>query len=162
MCVETSGFAGWEAYAAILPYVDRFLFDVKETDEERHRRYTGVGMGAIRENLRRLDEGGAALVLRCPIIPGVNDREDHFRAIAELAGSLRGALEIDLEPYHPLGIGKAERIGGEIPYRRREPMDRQVLADWQRQMSAWTQVPVVVQQPRARNVSEITGKDVPE
>ena len=145
VCVETSGYGDREAYQAILPYIDRFLFDIKETDEAEHVRWTGVGMEIIRGNLRWLDENGAVTVLRCPIIPGVNLREEHFREICALAGSLRHVCEIDLEPYHAMGLGKAVRLGKEVPYQRKEALEREELADWQRKMSEWTHVPVVLQ-----------------
>lgn len=145
VCVETSGYADREAYAAILPYVDQFLFDIKETDEAQHVRYTGVGMTEIRKNLAFLDAQGAAIVLRCPIIPGINLRETHFREICALADSLLGVREINLEPYHPMGLGKAARIGKTVPYARKEPLEREELEGWQKKMQQWTRVSVVLQ-----------------
>lgn len=110
-CVETSGHARWEDLEALLPYVDIFLWDVKETDSARHKQFTGVGNERILENLHKLDAAGAKTVLRCPIIPGCNDRPEHFAAIAALANELTGVLHIDVEPYHPLGKSKSEALG---------------------------------------------------
>jgi len=109
-CVETSGFARWEKLAALIPYTDLFLWDVKETDPELHRQFTGVDNARILDNLRRLDEAGAQTILRCPIIPGCNDRPEHLAGIAALANSLRHVQRIDVEPYHPLGKNKSEAI----------------------------------------------------
>lgn len=108
-CVETSAFAPFEHLAALRP--DLFYIDCKETDPARHLEYTGVALAPIVENLTRLDALGALTVLRCPIIPGLNAREDHFRAIAELANSLQHIKEVHLLPYHPLGRSKLERLG---------------------------------------------------
>lgn len=110
-CVETSGFAPFERLAELRPLVDLFYFDCKETDFTRHLEYTGVERATIVENLVRLDALGAVTVLRCPIIPGLNAREDHFRAIAALANSLQHVKEVQLLPYHPLGRSKLERLG---------------------------------------------------
>ena len=52
---------------------------------------------------------GNKIVLRCPIIPTLNDRDDHFKGISDVANSLKNILEINIEPYHPLGSGKADR-----------------------------------------------------
>lgn len=109
--IETSGYAPWPAFAAVLPVTDGFLFDIKETDPERHRQYTGAENGLILENLRRLHAAGAALTLRLPIIPGLNDRPDHFAAIDTLAGALPGLAATDILPYHPLGKAKLARFG---------------------------------------------------
>lgn len=115
VCVETSGCCIQADLIKMADHCDLFLFDVKETDARLHRAYTGVPMALIHENLRALDEKGAQLVLRCPVIPGYNAREDHFLKVAQLASSLKNVQGIELEPYHPLGISKCERIGRALP-----------------------------------------------
>ena len=110
-CMETCGYAEEEKLREIAPYVDIFLFDIKLTDSEKHRFYTGVGNERIRENLRILDALGKQTVLRCPIIPGVNDDEGHLAGIGALADSLENVLGVEVEPYHSLGTGKDQRLG---------------------------------------------------
>jgi glycyl-radical enzyme activating protein len=110
-CVETSGFAPWRQFETLLPLVDLFLYDYKETDPQRHRQYTSVSNETILDNLRALYSRGARIALRCPIIPGCNDREDHFAGIAALAGEMPNLAGIELLPYHPLGRGKLDRLG---------------------------------------------------
>lgn len=110
-CIETSGYARWEDIEALMPYTDLFLWDVKETDDARHREFTGVSNARIFENLRRLDAAGGKMVLRCPLIPGYNDRDEHFAAIAALAEELQNVQGVDVEPFHPLGKSKAEALG---------------------------------------------------
>ncbi|MBR5366166.1 MAG: glycyl-radical enzyme activating protein [Clostridia bacterium] len=109
--VETSGFCTKETILLASPHVDLFLFDYKATGEELHRSLTGVRQQPILENLRALSEAGAEIILRCPIIPGANDTDEHFAAIAALLNALLGIVSADLEPYHPLGTGKAPKIG---------------------------------------------------
>jgi pyruvate formate lyase activating enzyme len=110
-CLETSGFAPRGHFEALLGLVDLFLYDYKETDPERHIDYTGVPNDLILENLRGLHAWGAKIALRCPIIPGCNDREDHFAGIAVLAREMPKLEGIELVPFHPLGRGKVERLG---------------------------------------------------
>ena len=110
-CVETSGFAPPRHFESLLGLVDLVLYDYKETDPERHIEYTGVPNDLILENLRGLYAWGAKIALRCPIIPGCNDRDDHFAGIAALARQMPNLEGIDLVPYHPLGRGKIERLG---------------------------------------------------
>jgi pyruvate formate lyase activating enzyme len=114
-CLETSGCSSPQRFREIAPLVDLFLFDIKETDPERHKAYTGVNNQEILNNLFALDEMGAALLLRCPLIPGLNDRADHFAAVAQLANRLRGPVEIQVMPYHPLGTSKSQRLGKANP-----------------------------------------------
>ena len=142
VCIETSGYAPWPAYEAILPEVRLFLYDVKETDPERHRRFTGAASGPIMENLHRLSDGGARIVLRCPVIPGRNDRPDHFAAVAALAESLPGVEGVDVEPYHPLGVRKCALLGRSQGYASTAIPDDHVVEGWIKQISCHTQKPV--------------------
>lgn len=109
-CVETSGYGPMKRFLALLPVVDLFLWDYKETDPKKHKRVTGVSNSGILANLRAMDAAGASVILRCPIVPGHNDREEHFAGIARLANDLRNIREIHVEPYHPLGKAKSERL----------------------------------------------------
>ena len=95
----------------MLSHVDLFLYDLKETDPERHRKFTGQSNERILANLRFLHDQGASVLLRLPVIPGLNDRSDHFAAVADLYHSLPGLTGVQIMPYHPLGTGKLERLG---------------------------------------------------
>lgn len=111
VCVETCGYSPGHALLALAAYTDLFLFDIKETDAVRHKAYTGVDPAPIISNLRALDAAGHAVMLRCPMIPGFNDRPEHMEGIAAIANTLSNVRGIELMPYHPLGKGKAERFG---------------------------------------------------
>ena len=90
--------------------VDLFLFDLKETDEERHQAATGVSLSPILGNLSAIGDAGGCIRLRCPVIPGINDRASHMEKIAEIAGNVSGIMAVDLIPYHRLGLVKAEAL----------------------------------------------------
>lgn len=110
-CVETCSQVDPAVLDRVLPLVDLFLCDVKETDADRHRAWTGVGNQRILANLRRLHAAGARMRLRCPIIPGLNDRDDHFAGIAALARELAGIEGVEIMPFHRLGESKVDRFG---------------------------------------------------
>ena len=110
-CMETSGYAAKEVFESVLPDLDLVLFDIKLLDDAAHRQATGVPLAPIMENLHTLDKKGIDTILRCPIIPGINQSEAHIRAVAALANSLGCVRGIHLEPYHTLGLTKAVRLG---------------------------------------------------
>jgi pyruvate formate lyase activating enzyme len=110
-CVETSGFASWGRLALVAPLVDLFLFDLKETDPQRHAQFIGQSNELILNNLRGLHDGGARVEIQCPIVPGFNDREEHIAGIAALVRSMPGLAGVRLLPYHPLGTSKLDRFG---------------------------------------------------
>ena len=108
--IETCGFTSRDL-SKLVPYTDLWLYDIKLFPAEEHVRHTGVTNKHIFENLYLLDCMGANIVLRCPIIPNINMTEEHFDSLGQLANSLKGVTAIHLEPYHPLGISKAQKLG---------------------------------------------------
>jgi pyruvate formate lyase activating enzyme len=109
--LETCGHAPWERYERLRGMVDLYLYDLKETDPRRHAEYTGVENGLILSNLRKLHDAGAAVVLRLPIVPGRNDREEHLAAVARIVRELPGLRGVEIMGYHGLGESKRERFG---------------------------------------------------
>jgi pyruvate formate lyase activating enzyme len=95
----------------IAPHVNLFLYDIKEMDSTRHSCFTGVDNHRILSNLRRLHDFGAAIIIKMPIIPGMNDTREHFQAVGKLARDLPNIQAIELLAYHPLGRSKLDRFG---------------------------------------------------
>ena len=141
-CMETCGYAPEEHYREIAPFVDIFLFDYKITDPEKHRECTGVTNELILSNLKMLDEAGAKTILRCPIIPTINDNEEHLSAIAALANSLSNVLEINIEPYHPLGSGKSEMLGREYALHDLSFPEEETVKGWIETVKSRTEITV--------------------
>lgn len=117
ICIETSGYTTPERMRETAKYTDLFLYDYKESNNERHIKYTGVNQDKILNNLDVLDGVGAKVVLRCPIIPSVNDYNEHFEKIAQIANGHSSIQSVELMPYHPLGISKSVNIGEEYVYK---------------------------------------------
>ena len=109
--VDTCGMVPWEACAAVLPVTDLFLYDLKQTDPALHRRDTGSGNGLILENLRRLCECGAALEVRIPLVPGLNDDERFIDAAGALLSGLGGVRAVTVLPFNPLARSKYAALG---------------------------------------------------
>jgi pyruvate formate lyase activating enzyme len=109
--VETCGFVNAETLMASCPYVDLYLYDLKVIDNETHRRFTGVSNEIILKNLQQLSHSHDQVIVRFPIIPGVNDNEENVLQLGEFVSSLGSVKEIDVLPYHDLGVGKYKRLG---------------------------------------------------
>lgn len=114
VCLDTSGQADPEKYRQIADLVDIFLFDYKITDAKLHRQYIGTDSRRILDNLDLLCGLKKDIFLRCPIIPGINDTEEHYRAIAKLSGKYDAIRQVNVMAYHDMAKGKAEQIG--MPY----------------------------------------------
>ena len=118
--VETCGHAPWEDFARVLAHTDTVLFDIKHADPVAHRRFTGVGNELILANLRRAVESGIRVVLRLPLVPGVNADAGTVRSIATLAREL-GIDELHLLPFHRLGESKYQALGLSNPLEHLTP-----------------------------------------
>ena len=115
-CVDTSGAVPYEVFAGLKDSVDLFLYDLKIIDDKRHREFTGVSNLIILENLKRLAEGESRIVVRIPLIPGVNDSDENIRQTADFVARLGTVKDISLLPYHDIAEQKYERLqrGGEF------------------------------------------------
>ena len=117
--IETCGAFPPELLGELLPRTDRFLWDVKDTDPERHLRMTGAPLAPIVENLRRACAAGADVCVRGIVVEGVNACGEHARALGALAREA-GARDCRLLRFHPYygaklaGVGRAgEAMGPE-------------------------------------------------
>jgi pyruvate formate lyase activating enzyme len=108
--VDTCGFVPPDTLARIEPLADLFLYDLKLMDARKHARLTGESNALILENLGRLARSGAEVVVRIPLIPGVNDDGDNLRRMSEFLRSYPALRRISLLPYHRLGRDKRRRL----------------------------------------------------
>lgn len=92
-----------EALKKVMQHADLVMADLKIWDGEKHRQYTGAGNERILENFRRIDK---PLIMRTPVICGINDTAEEIGQIAAFAGQLPTLLYYELLPYHPLGLSK--------------------------------------------------------
>ncbi len=107
--VETAGGVPWRNIESLAKYVDLFLYDIKSMDSETHKRYTGVPNESILNNAEKLSALGAKILVRVPLIPGINDSEENMRLTAEFAKRLN-AQGVEILEYHNLGAPKYKRL----------------------------------------------------
>ena len=140
--LETCGYAPFESYAAMLDDVDLFLYDYKETDPVLHKKFMGVDNILILANLFAVDGRGKPIILRCPIIPGLNDRADHFAGIAATANKLKHIVEIQVLPYHPLGESKSACLGKKYVLAGKPFPEKEIVENWIKNIRERTSVSV--------------------
>jgi len=119
--VETCSYVEWEVFEGILEYVDLVLADIKHMDPVRHKQLTGVDNQLILQNIRRIVQKRVPLVLRMPLIPGINDSEENVNASGRFAVD-SGIARVDILPYHRFGLKKYEAIGKMYKLKDPEPL----------------------------------------
>ena len=110
--LETSAFARPEVFQGALDLVEFAFLDLKMMDPARHREWTGVDNRVILENVRAAAARNPRprLVVRVPLIAGVNDDQDNLEALARfMAGA--GLDEVNLLPFHAMGTTKWQHCG---------------------------------------------------
>lgn len=110
VAIDTAGCVPWEHFTCVLPFTDTFLYDVKILDSEKHKKYVGADNDLILTNLKRLLDEKANVIVRIPIIPGINDNEADIAAIRDFL-SPYAVRRIELLPYHRLGENKYRALG---------------------------------------------------
>lgn len=110
--MESMGCAPYEVIERILPYLDTYLMDIKHTNSDKHRLFTGKSNELMLENARKIAGSGQTnLIIRVPVIPTFNDTPEEIAAIAQFADTLPGVCKIHLLPYHRLGQDKYKGLG---------------------------------------------------
>ena len=93
----------------IFKKLDIVMADLKIWDSEIHKKHTGVPNEKIIENFKTLNTFGVPIIMRTPVIPGI---EQGIDKIGEFAKSLCNVTEHELLQYHPLGEEKRKALGG--------------------------------------------------
>lgn len=114
--LETCGYAPWSSLERLLPNLDHIYYDVKSLDPGKHKEFTGVDPQLIISNLRQLTQvfDPARIVVRTPVIPGFNNREEELLAIFNLIKDM-GIVNYELLKYHRFGSIKYGFLGKPYP-----------------------------------------------
>ena len=112
-CLESCLQCSPDVLDELLPYVDFAIADLKTMDAQVHERWCGMGNQRILDNLRHVAASGVPLLIRTPMIPGVNDSEENIRAMAEFIVDDLGnnVVQVQLLPYLRLGEEKYHSLG---------------------------------------------------
>lgn len=129
-CIETSGYMPSSHLLSLIEYVDLFLYDYKLTDPILHKKYTGVDNRLILENLDILNKYEQTVILRCPIIPGINDNTEHFSAIKQLGKKYINITKTEIMPYHNIGVAKWKELGLQYDFPNMPSVDPKTIEKW--------------------------------
>ena len=111
--IETACNVPWAFLEKVLPHVDLMQHDHKLTDPERHTQWTGADNVRIKENFRKAYEAfpDVKFIARTPVIPGVNDLDEHIKAVLAFIRPYKNVIDYELLPYHRFGEAKYDYLG---------------------------------------------------
>lgn len=111
----------FEKFSELMNYTDLLLLDIKEINDEKHKKLTGHSNKNILALARYLDKIGKPIWIRHVLVPGVTDCDEDLRALREFIDSLSNVQKVEVLPYHTLGQYKWETLGLKYPLDGVEP-----------------------------------------
>lgn len=98
--VDTSGFAPFSEFERINEYVDLYLYDLKLFDSKKHIQYTQQDNALIIDNFMKLQTIAKEIIIRIPLIPEINDTDDHIKEILNFLSSAFNQVDCsDKQPH---------------------------------------------------------------
>jgi pyruvate formate lyase activating enzyme len=115
--IETSFYGPWTVIEDILPYVNAAFVDIKIFDPDKHKKYCGMDNASVLDNLSRTNhlKYPLKLIIRVPLIPGINDATEELSQIGEFCSKLKYLEYVQLLPYHRLGVDTYRKLGRPYP-----------------------------------------------
>jgi pyruvate formate lyase activating enzyme len=109
--IDTTGYTSVNTLNKVIEYTDLFLYDLKIMDEDKHLKYTGVSNKGILTNLDYILKNGKEVIIRFPVIPGINDKEENILQMKKFIAGYNGSIkEIHLLPFHNIADNKYNKL----------------------------------------------------
>lgn len=109
--METCGFGDKEIFIELAKELDLIFFDIKHSNSKIHEKLTGVPNEIILDNLKSIQNMALEIIVRTPIIPGLNDNRENIINTAKICLEMDAVKKWELLPFHNLGEHKYEAIG---------------------------------------------------
>lgn len=109
--IETCAYGDTELFIKLAKELDLVYCDIKHMDENIHKELTGVSNELILNNIKAIQKVAKEVIIRTPIIPGLNDSEENIINTAKFCTQLSAVQEWELLPYHKLGEHKFISLG---------------------------------------------------
>lgn len=127
--VDTAGNVSADIILEAAKKTDLFLYDLKMMDSDLHKKWVNTSNERILQNLKTISEAGAHIIIRIPLIGGVNDTiqniEQTAKFISELAGEKK---EVNLLPYHNIAQNKYMKLGKSDDFEELLEPDKSAIA----------------------------------
>ena len=98
----------------LMKVTDLFMLDIKQIDDEKHKKLTGWTNSNILDLAQYLSDNGKAMWIRHVLVPGITTDDADLEKLRDFVGSLKTVERLEILPYHTLGVFKWENLG--IPY----------------------------------------------
>ena len=113
--LDTCGLASKETIMQVLSHTDRVLFSLKGSTDASYQALTNIkSIQPILHNLKIVAERRPVTV-RYVLIPGYTDGRESLASLIRIMKGLPTAAEVEVLPYHTMGIAKWEKLQWDYP-----------------------------------------------
>lgn len=128
-CLDTSGVTYTKendaAYQELFKYTDLIMLDIKTSDSTLHKELTKQPLENILEFARATENAGIPLRIRHVIVPGYTFDEEKLYQLGQTIGQFKNLKELEVLPYHSMGVVKYENLGMEYPLKGTKDLDKE-------------------------------------
>ncbi len=104
-----------EKFDKLLEVTDLFMLDIKEMEEEKHKKLTGHTNANILAMGDYIASHGNEMWIRHVLVPGLTDDEEGLRMLRKKIDGWKSVSRVEVLPYHTLGLFKWENLGVDYP-----------------------------------------------
>lgn len=124
IAVESNISLPFEEIEPLFSKMDFIMCDLKIFDEDRHRKYIGIGNSQILKNIKAIDGLGIPMIVRTPLIPGATDSVDNIREITKYLSGIKNLTRYEMLNFNPLGASKYDGLNYENAFKGKLPLDK--------------------------------------
>lgn len=139
-CLDTSGIVytanNHEKYEELFKYTDLVMLDIKTSDPVMHKDLTKQPFEPVLEFQKATEKAGIPLRVRHVLVPGYTFDEEKLFHLGQTIGRFRNLKELEVLPYHSMGVVKYQSLGMEYPLagtpdldKEEVPKARQIIMD---------------------------------
>jgi pyruvate formate lyase activating enzyme len=132
-CIDTSGVVfvdgqNNEKFDELMKYTDLVLLDIKQIDNEKHKKLTGLPNKNVLAFAKYLDQKQIPIWIRHVLVPGLTTDEADLTKLKAFIDTLTNVKKVEVIPYHVMGIYKYEGLGLEYPLKGVNPPTRDEIS----------------------------------
>jgi len=116
--LDTNGIIFTEETKRLYALTDLALIDLKHFDLAWHQKLTGQGNEMVFKNIEYREQIKKPFWIRYVLVPGWTDQAEYLEATAKYLSKFKYLEQLEILPYHSLGIHKYKEMG--IEYRLKD------------------------------------------
>jgi len=136
IALDTCGHADNPFVDELLRICDLILLDIKFTNEEDYKKFTGGSLNRTLEFLRKLERLKKDVWIREVVIPEINDSEENIVKLSEILKEFSIIKKVELLPFKKLCLEKYEMLGLTFPLKNTPEMNTQKLSELQEKLES--------------------------